>query len=927
VKVFKQAARRLENERWIKDNLSRLSPALQQTETIDAFALTCLDFLVPLVGAGVAVFHASPSGNGRFTRVASWGLSSDRGGSIATFGLGEGIAGEAARLGSIMVIDNPSENWLRINSATGSAPPVMVVAAPVTARGLSLAVIEFAALAPFTEEQRALIEAALPAIALNLEILERNTRTRELLEETQTQSEELRASEEELRSQSEALQASNEELRVSEEELKVQQEALQAANEELRLKSEALEERRVALEDARAEADRRAAEVEQASRYKSEFLANMSHELRTPLNSVLILARDLAENDDGNLTHDQVESAEVIHESGAHLLSLINDVLDLSKVEAGKMTLSPSPIPLADLLHGIERRFAPLAADKGLSFAIEQAPDLPATLTADRGKVEQIANNLISNAIKFTTKGQVTVSVSPAAGGDFLAFGVADTGIGIAEQDRERVFAAFEQADSGAARQFGGTGLGLAISRKLARLMGGDITLDTPAQGEGGSLFTLLLPCDGPAAAVPPPEPPPVAIPAPPPVAPTQPTEAAPKADGKLLLVIEDDPIFRRVVCDLARQKGFAAITAEDGKTGLDLARLRRPAGIVLDIGLPGMSGWEVIELLNRSPETRGIPVHVISAGDNPARAERLGTVGHLTKPVTREQITGAFEALLRAGMPGGRRKLLLVDGDAASRTTITTALATLEMDLSIAESGAKALDLLAAEKFDCLVLDLTLPDMAGGEFLERAEQAGKGLPPVIVYSSDELTQEQMLRIREFTDSIVIKGARSSERLLDEVGLFLHAVDAKRGGTGACKPMAEPVDAILGGRTILLVDDDMRNAFALSKVLRAKGLKVLIAQDGAKALSHLNTQEQVDLVLMDIMMPGMDGYQTMGEIRKLPQFAQLPIIALTAKAMAGDRNRCLAAGADDYLPKPVDVARLREMMAALLQRGHRADPS
>ncbi|ARJ66965.1 hypothetical protein WV31_15450 [Magnetospirillum sp. ME-1] len=926
VEVFKAAALRLESEGWIKDSVARLSPALQQVDTVAEFASTALDFLVPLSGAGVAVFHGRPTGSGRFERLAGWGLSPSHHQLPESFGPGEGIAGEAARGGAPILISSPPDSWLNVASATGAAPPAEILVVPVMSRGIALAVLEFASFTPFSESQRAVIEASVPVLALNMEILERNIRTQDLLEETQTQAEELRSSEEELRTQSEALQVANEELRVSEEELKVQQEALQAANEELRLKTEALEERGQALEEARAEADRRALEVEQASRYKSEFLANMSHELRTPLNSVLILARDLADNESGNLTPDQTESARVIHDSGTHLLALINDVLDLSKVEAGKMTLAPVTVPLAELAQAIRGRFAPVAADKGLDFRVEAAPDLPETLSADRGKIEQIVNNLVSNAIKFTSEGGVTVRLALSGGGHVLALSVADTGIGIAEQDRQRVFAAFEQADSSTSRQFGGTGLGLTISRRLARLMGGDITLDGNA--ERGSVFTLALPLNGAAIPTAPcaPEPPPAMKASPEPAAVILPADPH-KADGTLLLVIEDDPVFRRVVCELAQAKGFSTITAEDGRTGLELARLHRPGGVVLDIGLPGMSGWEVIEHLNRSPETRGIPVHVISAGDEPGKGARLGIVGHLTKPVSREQINGAFEVLLRAGSEAGHRRLLLVDGDEGNRAAIRQTLASLDLDITVAETGAQALEQITREKFDCVVLELALPDMQGAEILERAERAGQGLPPVIVYSSGELSQEQTLKIREFTDSIVIKGARSSERLLDEVGLFLHAIEARSNGKAKAKPAPEAVDAVLAGRTVLLVDDDMRNAFALSKVLRAKGLKVLIAQDGAKAISHLQAREHVDLVLMDIMMPGMDGYSTMGEIRKDPRFARLPIIALTAKAMPGDRDRCLAAGADDYLTKPVDMDLLRQAMARQIERSGHADPN
>ncbi|MBI3444881.1 MAG: response regulator [Magnetospirillum sp.] len=934
--VFKESALRLESQRWVKDGLTRLSPALQGAMSTAEFASAALDILVPLMGAAVGVFHLHQAGGLGYRRLASWGLAS-AGEDETVFDAGEGLAGEAVRQGRILCLDNLPEGYLRIASATGGADPATVLIVPVINRGTVLAVLEFAGFAAFDDDRRALIEAAQPVLALNLEILERNLKTQELLEETQTQAEELRSSEEELRSQSEALQSANEELRVSEEELKVQQEALQAANEELRLKGESLEERGAALEAARAETDRRAVELELANRYKSEFLANMSHELRTPLNSVLILARNLADNDEGNLTADQVESARVVHESGTHLLSLINDVLDLSKVEAGKMTLNASTFSPEELADGIRRRFAPVAADKGLAFAVTVEGDLPAALTADRGKIEQIANNLVSNALKFTAEGGVTIRLGPPsmplpgelAGTEssrLVALSVADTGIGIAPQDQHRVFQAFEQVDSGTSRQFGGTGLGLTISRRLARLMGGDIVV--AANQPRGTLFTLLLPLESGAALTTPPPP----RPAPPadPVAAANLAERpvrddGHRADGKVLLVVEDDSTFQRIVCDLARQKGYATITANDGLAGLEMARLHRPSGIVIDIGLPGMNGWEVIERLSQSPETSSIPIHVISADDERRKAASLGTVGYLTKPVSREQINSAFETLLRAEPGVLRKHLLVVDGDAAGRAAVAETLAGLDVEITPCASGAEALLQLTSSRIDCLILDLDLPDMTGNDLLEKAGQLPQGLPPVIVFSDGELSRDQTLGIREFTDSIVIKGTRSPERLRDEVSLFLHSVENRASVKPRPAAAAAAKAGSLSGHTILLVDDDMRNAFALSKVLRGKGLKVLIAQDGAKALSQLAGQETIDLVLMDIMMPGMDGYQTMAEIRKQERFADLPIIALTAKAMAGDRDKCIRAGANDYLPKPVEIDRLQSAMQRLLDRGKHAE--
>ncbi|OAN52232.1 hypothetical protein A6A04_00610 [Paramagnetospirillum marisnigri] len=927
VEVFKGAAQRLYRQRWIKAEIAQLSADLQPAESPLQFGQAALERLAPALGAVQALFHLRRENEPVFDAVAAWGHS----GQVPPFRAGDGLAGQAVLSKSLISRDGLPSDYLRVRSGLGEALPRLVLAVPVIMRGHVLAVIELATLAPLDEGQRGLLDESLPILGLNLEILERNRRTRDLLAQTQVQAEELRSSEEELRSQSEALQSANEELRASEEELRMQQEALQAANEELRLKGEALEERGEALETARAEADRRAVELDQASRYKSEFLANMSHELRTPLNSLLILSKSLADNDQGNLTEDQVESARVVHESGSTLLSLINEILDLSKIEAGKMSLNLGDIPSDSLIGMIRRRFLPVAQDKGLSLTIEEEAGLPAIWRGDRGKIEQVVNNLVGNALKFTTKGGVTVRLSSAttaertaagcAGGGqgALALTVKDSGIGITEADLARVFRAFEQVDGSSSRQFGGTGLGLTISRQLARLMGGDVlAASTPGLG---STFTLVIPLEGATAAS-------AAEPEPTPRPIEPPASAAATGGTPLLLVVEDDATFRNIVCDLAQKRGFRTLAAANGGEGVALARQHLPSGIILDIGLPDLDGWGVIETLRQSPETAAIPVHVISAADEKLRASQAGAIGFLAKPAPKERIEAAFDQLLRA-RPSGQRRVLLADADSEAADAVMRILGGLGLDILACGNGAAALALLRNHRFDCLILDPSLPDMSGAELLEQAARDRIELPAVIVHSASDLSAEDTMRIREFTDSIVIQGARSPDRLLDEVSLFLHSVEARLGRDktiAAAPPCAPARMDLLPGTTVLVVDDDMRNAFALSKVLRAKGLKALIAQDGAKALAHLDSQERIDVVLMDIMMPGMDGYQTMHEIRKRPRFAHLPIIALTAKAMAGDRANCLDAGANDYMAKPVDVDRLLVMMAARLKEAADARP-
>ncbi len=937
VQVFKEAAVRLDSQRWIKSNLSALGTALQATETPADFAQAAITTLMPLLGGGAGVVYLWNEPAETLDLQGSWAFKKRRHLSTS-FRLGEGVVGECARERTTIILTEVPDDYLRIVSATGEATPRTILAAPIVSHDQVLGVIEVASFQPFTADQQALMDEALPVIALNLEIQTRNQRTLLLLDRTQQQAEELRASEEELKAQSDQLAVVNdelrakaqvledqaEELRASEEELKVQREELQAANEELSEKTGALQEQAVGLEAARSEADNRALERDTASRYKSEFLANMSHELRTPLNSLLILSRSLAENDEGNLSDDQVDSAQIISESGTHLLRLINDILDLSKVEAGKMVVDASDLPLNDFAQALSRRFGRLAEAKHLARAVTVADGLPAALRTQHGKLDQVVNNLVGNALKFTEAGGVTVTVGKTPGG-MLAIAVADTGIGIPADKLERIFVAFEQVDGSTSRSFGGTGLGLTISRKLAQFLGGDITV-TSAVGQG-STFTLTLPLHagtiGTAAA----EPPAAA----PPAAPALPAfTSALRCDDdrdalspkdETILVVEDDVAFARIVRDSARKQGFKCLVAQDGPSGIGLARQYRPTGIVLDVGLPGMDGWTVMDQLKKHPETRHIPVHFMSATDSSRRGLEMGAVGYFTKPVTREQIAQAFQRIHHFTGPGTRR-LLLVEDDAATRKAVTTLLAAEHLEIVEAVDGEDAFARLRDDgPWDCMILDLGLPGIDGHSLLKRCTEDNFTVPPVVVYSARDLSEADTLALREYTDSIVIKGARSPDRLLDEVTLFLHSVQARlpeaqqrmlrglqKGGDGS------------DGRVVLVVDDDMRNTFALSKVLRQKGFRVLMAQDGRTALDQLNEAATVDVVLMDIMMPGMDGYEATREIRKQERFRSLPVIALTAKAMVGDREKCLEAGADDYVSKPVDIDILLAAIDRLVTR-------
>ncbi|HET6430770.1 response regulator [Dyella sp.] len=943
--VFKQMAIDTAAQTRLKGQLADISRQLQEAADHRTFAGCLTGLLAPLMKAGVAMFYAYDEGRQRLDLLGSYGLRlgarpSDR------FVPGEGLAGQCALERRPIVVDNVPDDYVQIDSATGAARPRHVVIQPVLTHDALVGVLELATFEPLDPLQQQLMDELLPLIALTLENLNRSVSTRELLEQTQEQADELRASEDAMRRQQQALRDINEALQTktaeleeqsqrlieSEEELRVQTEELQASNEELREKTERLNRQREVLEDLQEDTEQKAAELARASQYKSDFLANMSHELRTPLNSLLILSRSLADNDTGNLDDEQIESARIIHDAGSNLLRLINDILDLSKIEAGKMELVVDELPLAQLEQTLRRTFNHVAQQRKLDFHITLAPDLPAIISTDGARLEQIINNLLSNAFKFTASGSVSLHVSrpepgqivPEAlrGQPLIAMAVRDTGIGIAADKLQRVFGAFEQVDAGTSRQYGGTGLGLAISRRMAELLGGDITLQSQ-HGEG-STFTLLLPehVDASAAAT---EAPTGA--AEPPRAPAPHGSAAVLPQGipddreqiasgdTVILVIEDDPSFARILAEMIRRKNHRVLAASDGESGLQLARQYLPTGILLDVMLPGMDGWTVIERLKADPDTRQIPVHFISATDEASRGRELGAVGFLTKPVSREAITGAFEKLLHFA-EGSTRRLLIVDDDDASRAAVRSMLRNDAVAIEEAASGEEAVAKIAQGRFDCVVLDLGLPGMSGLELLERLAQSEAGVPPVVIYSGRDLSREENLVLRQYTDAIVVKGARSPERLLDEVSLFLHSIrHAPRRALNETSDAAE-----LTGRKVLLVDDDMRNLFALSKVLRGWGLTVAMAQDGYKALRALQDDPSMELVLMDIMMPGMDGYDTMRAIRAQPALANLPIIALTAKAMRGDREKCLEAGANDYLSKPIDIDRLSSMIRVWLQR-------
>jgi CheY-like chemotaxis protein len=947
LEVFKRTAIATSEQNWIKSHVAEIAGVLQSAADRNEFARALTAEVAPRIKAGVAVFFDYDPETKQLELCGSYGFKQRK--HLGTrYALGEGLIGQVALERKPIVLEQVPDDYVRIHSGLGEAPPRNVIALPLLLQERLIGVLEFGSFAPFDKAEQGLLDELMPFAALSLENLNRALRTQELLVRTQRQAQELQTSEEELRVQQEELAATNEELqaktveleeqqqrlRTSEEELRVQAEELQASNEELRQKSDTLNEQKQVLEGLQQETENKAQELARASQYKSDFLANMSHELRTPLNSLLILSRNLADNDAGNLDSEQVESARVIHESGSNLLRLINDILDLSKIEAGKMHAVAEDFPLSHFVQALLRRFKHVAGEKGLEFDVSLAEGLPASMHTDGPRLEQIANNLVGNAFKFTRQGSVRVDIARPrtelarrlglASDGSVAITVTDTGIGIPADKLDHIFGTFEQMDASTSRKYGGSGLGLAIARRLSELLGGGITVESVV-GEG-SRFTVVLPeqLSATATALPALE---IAQPAaeaatgallPPPPLSSMPKPWVPddrdalRAGDTVILAIEDDPVFARTLVDMIRRKGYRALAAGDGESGLYLARQYRPTGILLDVMLPGIDGWDVLTRLRQEPATRRIPVHFVSATDDTARAQQLGAVGFLTKPVERDALLGAFERLLQSA-PGPMRKVLLVDDDPDSRVAVASLIKSDTVEIVEAGSAEEALPMFDPGSFDVVVLDLGLPGMSGFDFLDLLHARRSDLPPIVIHSGRELSREESARLRQYTDSIVIKGTRSLERLLDEVSLFLHSVRKDSGPR-----VVRDIDSGLAGRTVLVVDDDMRNIFALSKILREKGLSVVMAQDGQKALRQIDENKSIEIVLMDIMMPGMDGYETMREIRKRPAHAKLPIIAVTAKAMSGDRDKCLEAGANDYLAKPIDIDKLLSMMRVWL---------
>lgn len=965
---------RIEDEKrqeQIKTRLSQLGDLMRGDMAIDKLGSNLLGYVIPTLNAQIGAFYTFDVERERLYMRAAYAMQRRK--HLANdFALGESLVGQCGLEGKPIILEEVPEDYILVSSGTGNAVPRNLMVIPIFHEEELKGVLEIGSFRRFGEDDLTFLEQGVELIGVALHSAQSRLRLGEMLTRTQEQAKELSlqkeemaranqdlerqaselaASESRLQQQQEELKAINEELesqtqalRASEESLQAQQEELRVTNEELEAQARMLSEQKgemsrknTELETLHEELEDKVKELELSSKYKSEFLSTMSHELRTPLNSILILSNALGQNKKGNLDEKQVEHAQVIHSAGSDLLSLINDILDISKIEEGKMDVVIDEITPQDVSDYFQRHFTHVAENKGVGFNVVIEEGVPLHFYTDKQRLEQIVKNLLSNALKFTDEGSVTLTIARPAEDEripgrvlerdsTLCFAVTDTGVGIAEDKQKLIFEAFQQADGTTSRKYGGTGLGLTISRELARLLGGEIGLRSDGLGQGAT-FTLYLPegeALGAEAALE--ESMDVGANAEAHTAPTAPLAVEPSAEEyvvreKTVLVVEDDREFANVLVDLAADYGLESHICVDGESGLEYASRYRPSAIILDIGLPGIDGWEVMERLKADPRTQDIPVHFLSGKDERKKALDLGAIDFLTKPVSQEQMLSAFGTIEQA-IEKNVRRLLVVEDSEAQHASIRELFDQKGVEITAVTSGEEALSALGERVYDCMILDLTLPDMTGFELLERLHEGDENEAlPVVIYTGKDLTREEEAKLRKYADRIILKTERSHERLLNEASLFLHWLESTLPSHRRGNPeLIEHRDDIFEGKRLLLVDDDMRNIYALSAQLEELGFDIEIANNGREAIEALEASPQTDIVLMDIMMPEMDGYQAMGHIRQQPRFATLPILALTAKAMKEDRSKCLEAGANDYCSKPIDMSKLTSLMRVWLHR-------
>ena len=957
IRNLKDTTQQNTEQDWLKTNLAKFTRLLQGQRDLQTVSRTILSELAPLVSMqhGVLYFNEAKDGPPDLVLLASYAYT-ERKHLANRFRAGEGLVGQCALEKQSIVLTQVPTDYVQISSGLGEAAPTNIVVLPVMFEGKVKAVIELASFHRFSPNHLMFLNQLTESIGIVLHTIVATMRTEDLLKQSQSLAGELQTGQRELTETNTQLEQQTRTLQLSEERLQQQQEELQQTNEELEEKAELMARQNREVENKNREIDRARASLEEkaeqlalTSKYKSEFLANMSHELRTPLNSLLILSKLLSQNPEHNLTDKQVEFAKTIFSSGSDLLDLISEILDLSKIESGTMAVDVRAVPFAELQDYVQRTFKPLAIDKGLVFDVHLGDALPGAIDTDPKRLQQVLKNLLSNALKFTDRGTVDLTVDVATDGwspdhhalsratHVIAFRVTDSGIGIPAEKHRIIFEAFQQADGTTSRKYGGTGLGLSISREIAKLLGGEIRVSSEVGR--GSAFVLYLPeafdrdltveagldLSGPHQARPPRVPSPLPESAPFDLATMVSVVPDDRADistgDRVLLIVEDDLSFAPILLDAARDRGFKGVVAARGDIGLEMARHMRPDAITLDIALPALDGWTVLDRLKHDAATRHIPVHIISATDEVMRGLKLGAIGHLGKPATAEGLAAAL-ATIGGFIDRKVKNLLVVEDNEVERNSIVELIGSADIHTTAVATGAEALAAIERSPFDCIVLDLGLSDMTGFDLLKQMRSSATlSLIPVIVYTGRELTKKQETELRRVAETIIIKDVKSLDRLLDETALFLHRVEGD---------LPEPkrkllerlhhTDPALAGKKVLVVDDDMRNIFALTSVLEQYEMKVLYAENGQDGIDILTNTAGIDLVLMDVMMPEMDGYEAMQAIRKMRKFKSLPIIALTAKAMKGDRDKCIEAGASDYVAKPVDTEQLISLLRVWLYR-------
>jgi len=918
---------KLKDNEWLQSGMAALNEKMVGEKDLAVLTGQVIHFVTAYTGSHVGALYLL-TGDNRLTLSNGYALLPEV---KRTFHPGEGIVGECFLSNMPILINDIDPEYVSVSHAAGNIRPKAVIACPINFEGATIGVLELASIKQYSDLDELFIKLVSLNIGTAIAGAQNHRKLQELLEETQAQSEELQAQHSELENMNAELEAHSQKLQTSEEELRVQQEELQQSNNEL-------EERNRIITERNLEIQKKAEELEQSTRYKSEFMANMSHELRTPLNSILLLSRYLADNVEHNLSEDQKESARVIYNSGNGLLELIDELLDLSKIEAGKMDLEYNDIHINDLIVGLKDLFNPIARERSLDLNIARDENLPERFEVDKMKLEQILKNLISNALKFTSSGSVSITASLSGKQqNFIAFAVTDTGIGIPHDKQELIFQAFTQADGSTKRKYGGTGLGLSISRQLARLMGGDVLLKS--EPGKGSTFTLMLPLSKkdagintelegqllPGLSI-------AEQAAEKPQRPRLITDVIPdevdddryslQPGDKIILIVEDDTAFAKALLQFTHSQKYKGIVAVRGDQAIELARSFRPQAILLDIQLPVRDGWEVMEELKSDSATRHIPVHIMSSLEVKRESRRQGAVEFFSKPLATEHMREMFRKMEEV-LHKDPKCVLIIEENPKHAEALAIFLQRFSVSTSIAHSVESSMAVLKEDGIDCVIMDMGIPDKTAYDALESIKQLpGMEQMPIIVFTGKSLSAAEETRIKQYADSIVVKTAHSYQRILDEVALFLHLVEEKRQGTGNLKPGMMNANEVLNGKTILVADDDVRNIFSLTRALERHNVRVITATDGAEALEQLEQHPETSLVLMDMMMPQMDGYESIARIRQHPRFKNLPVISVTAKAMLGDREKCIAAGASDYISKPVDIDQLVSLLRVWMYDHH-----